>query len=129
MLDAAVEKEKSGGIAVFGANKKIALKLPYPGLQLSSGGGFNTIHNVHDENSPVKLKIEKNTKSLQFKKWFAGSKVVDEKGDPLVVYHGSSADFTVFAARQDAGRIEKTGVPKLCNCRMFFGCFSFFGQR
>lgn len=31
-----------------------------------------------------------------FNKWFKGSKVVDEKGNPLVVYHGTADDFSVF---------------------------------
>ena len=34
--------------------------------------------------------------SEQFKKFFENSVVVDESGEPMVVYHGSSADFTVF---------------------------------
>lgn len=37
-----------------------------------------------------------NTDSEAFKNWFGDSKVVDENGDPLVVYHGTSTDFTVF---------------------------------
>jgi hypothetical protein len=32
------------------------------------------------------------TRTTEFKKWFEGSKVVDERGDPLVVYHSSVAD-------------------------------------
>ncbi len=31
-----------------------------------------------------------------FKKWFGESKVVDERGRPLVVYHGASERFSVF---------------------------------
>lgn len=31
-----------------------------------------------------------------FKKWFGDSKVVDENGNPLVVYHGTANDFKVF---------------------------------
>lgn len=38
-----------------------------------------------------------------FKKWFGDSKVVDENGEPLVVYHGTASDFSVFAE-------EKLGV-------------------
>ncbi len=34
--------------------------------------------------------------SEAFKKWFGKSEVVDAKGDPLVVYHGTPRDFTVF---------------------------------
>lgn len=35
--------------------------------------------------------------SPQFKKWFGDSKVVDENGDPLVVYHGSPSKFDTFS--------------------------------
>lgn len=35
-------------------------------------------------------------KSENFKKWFKDSKVVDDKGEPLVVYHGSPNQFEVF---------------------------------
>lgn len=34
--------------------------------------------------------------SANFKRWFGNSKVVDENGNPLVVYHGSNANFTIF---------------------------------
>lgn len=36
------------------------------------------------------------TESANFKKWFAGSKVVDTKGKPLVVYHGTNSDIQAF---------------------------------
>ena len=44
----------------------------------------------------AKLWNEKGIDSPYFKKWFGKSKVVDENGEPLVVYHGSKADFTEF---------------------------------
>jgi hypothetical protein len=31
-----------------------------------------------------------------FRKWFGRSKVVDQKGDPLVVFHGTNAVFKSF---------------------------------
>jgi hypothetical protein len=40
--------------------------------------------------------IKKITDTPEFKRWFAGSKVVDGQGRPLVVYHGTLADFTEF---------------------------------
>ena len=40
---------------------------------------------------------EKGTDSKYFKKWFGDSKVVDENGEPLVVYHGTNADFNEFS--------------------------------
>ena len=42
-----------------------------------------------------------------FKAWFGGSKVVDKNGDPLVVYHGTSAEFTVFKPWQHFGTKEQ----------------------
>jgi hypothetical protein len=41
------------------------------------------------------------TDSAAFKKWFGDSKVVDEHGRPLVVYHGTAAAFSEF--RPSAG--------------------------
>lgn len=38
----------------------------------------------------------KGTESKYFKKWFGNSKVVDENGKPLVVYHGSEENFNIF---------------------------------
>jgi len=36
------------------------------------------------------------TNTPEFKRWFGDSKVVDENGKPLVVYHGTGYDITVF---------------------------------
>lgn len=55
------------------------------------------VHTIHDEGFPVKGEFKKQTETLQFKEWFGKSKVVDEEGKPLVVYHGSTADFTEFS--------------------------------
>ena len=43
---------------------------------------------------------EKGTDSKYFKKWFGDSKVVDESGKPLVVYHGSRSNFEVFEHKE-----------------------------
>jgi hypothetical protein len=44
----------------------------------------------------------------EFKAWFGASKVVDEKGAPLVVYHGSGAEFTEF----DTSKIGTLGTSE-----------------
>lgn len=36
------------------------------------------------------------TDTPEFKRWFGNSKVVDANGEPLVVYHGTTGDFTIF---------------------------------
>lgn len=43
------------------------------------------------------IQAKARTYSKSFKKWFGESKVVDENGEPLVVYHGSSSEFDTFA--------------------------------
>lgn len=40
------------------------------------------------------------TDTPEFRNWFGDSKVVDSEGKPLVVYHGTGADFSIF----DLGR-------------------------
>lgn len=48
---------------------------------------------------------EKGTDSKYFKKWFGDSKVVDESGKPLVVYHGTESDkqFEIFETGKPDG--------------------------
>ncbi len=48
---------------------------------------------------------EKGTDSKYFKKWFGDSKVVDESGEPLEVYHGTESDeaFSAFETNSPDG--------------------------
>lgn len=43
------------------------------------------------------------TQTPAFKQWFGDSKVVDADGRPLVVYHGTGAEFEAFAVQRKAG--------------------------
>jgi N12 class adenine-specific DNA methylase len=45
------------------------------------------------------------TETRAFRAWFGESKVVDEKGEPRVVYHGTGKDFSVF----DKTKTERPG--------------------
>lgn len=56
----------------------------------------------YGEDSLKQSDTTKQTQTPAFKKWFGESKVVDEKGEPLVVYHGTSSSFDVF----DIGRLN-----------------------
>ncbi len=47
-----------------------------------------------DEKEAIKAKAK--TYSPQFSKWFAGSKVVDENGEPLVLWHGGAKGIREF---------------------------------
>ena len=50
-----------------------------------------------DGNSDTRFQIAPPTDSEAFKRWFGDSKVVDKNGQPLVVYHGTKADFEAFS--------------------------------
>jgi len=48
-----------------------------------------------------------------FKRWFGDSKIVDEEGKPLVMYHGTGADIRKFdhsIAKDKEGRKRKLGL-------------------
>ncbi len=46
--------------------------------------------------NPLMLAARTQIETPEFKSWFGDSKVVDPSGRPLVVYHGTRADFAVF---------------------------------
>lgn len=45
----------------------------------------------------------------EFKRWFGDSKVVDKNGRPLVVYHGTNADFDTFKGTKILNSSEGVG--------------------
>lgn len=53
----------------------------------------------------AKDKTNIQTETPAFKKWFGDSKVVDADGNPLVVYHGTQADFNSFSNEPNGGLI------------------------
>lgn len=46
----------------------------------------------------------------KFHEWFGDSKVTDDEGRPLTVYHGTGRDFSEFSADKGEGARYKTGV-------------------
>lgn len=50
------------------------------------------------------------TDTPEFKAWFGDSKVVDAKGAPLVVYHGTSVDFDAFKERAKSMHFKMPGI-------------------
>lgn len=51
------------------------------------------------------------TETPEFKTWFGDSKVVDENGAPLVVYHGTNADFSAFDPSAQGSSGQGSGEP------------------
>lgn len=71
----------------------------HDGVTFKTSNGPEYIHipdaSVRDGVMASKRTVDQ-TETPEFKAWFKGSKVVDENGKPLVVYHGTAADFSEF---------------------------------
>ena len=57
---------------------------------------FSDLLSEFDGNRELTIKAKAKTFSKEFKTWFGDSKVVDENGEPLMVYHGSESTFKEF---------------------------------
>lgn len=64
----------------------------------SARGGRNVLASRSDDGGQV------NTPA--FRRWFGDSKVVDEQGRPLVVYHGTNGDFSSFSLDKAGSSID-----------------------
>ena len=63
----------------------------YTGETITVDGKERTVYNSNGD------RIAKSKEALEnFYRWFGDSKVVDEQGRPLIVYHGTSAEFNEF---------------------------------
>jgi diguanylate cyclase (GGDEF)-like protein len=81
-----IDKEK-----LLAAINESVISLPNPSRQTEESG-----------TEPLN-ETKRNTATAAFKKWFGKSKVVDEGGEPLVVYHGTDKYFTKFKTHEGAG--------------------------
>lgn len=78
--------------------------------QKSAGGDSNGILIESNDNVKQKFSLKEEEKKENFKKWFGDSKVVDEDGKPLVVYHGTDADFTAFDMSKGRANMDIQGA-------------------
>jgi len=83
--------ERVQGTPVEEGNEFVEEDHPRAEAGTSEGGQFVSKEGG-EAGTPVKKSVrEKQTKTPEFKAWFGDSKVVDEDGKPLVVYHGTKA--------------------------------------
>ena len=83
---------------------------PRPGVKPEAGNGPELFQSASEAGvksddaatlATAKKEWEKKgTKSPFFMRWFGGSKVVDEKGNPLPVYHGTNQNFDRFLKKR-----------------------------
>lgn len=76
-------------------NEELDAKFPeYTGNTISINGIEKSVFNNNGE------RIAKSKEALEnFYKWFGDSKAVNEKGEPLVVYHGTDKSFDTFKGK------------------------------
>ena len=76
--------------------------LLYAGLQKAMHGESQVVPIMAGALAAVQRGM-KQSETAAFKRWFGASKVVDENGKPLAVYHGTGAeeDFKAFDTRRD----------------------------
>lgn len=72
------------------------------------GRGAGPAGRAGEEGIAASLGGYRSTDQPAFRKWFGDSKVVDESGKPLVVYHGTASDFSEFK-KVDAKHIDLPG--------------------
>jgi hypothetical protein len=63
-----------------------------------------------DGNDNKAMQLYNQTKTAKFKEWFGDSKVVDDNGEPLLVYHGSGSRFNIFK-KNEQGLMFFTSNP------------------
>ena len=117
-LDYALKNDSDENVMVFYVNKKkttaVLRKAGYTITGVPNiSDGFN--HSIYDSGSPVKLRINSQTETRQFRSWFKGSKVVDKEGQPLIVYHGTPYMFTAFDTSKGRYGIYLTANKQLAS--------------
>ena len=124
LIKEAIALENNNQVGFYYLDKKRTQSIiKHEGYQLPSilnNSSSNIIIRKIDSN--VNKKIKKITQSQQFLRWFGdwqnkpktASKVVDGNGEPLVVYHQTGNDFTVFDTKHTgAGEFDSempTGI-------------------
>jgi hypothetical protein len=91
---------------------------------LGTQGKYATVGDIMDaakrEAQPIYNELEtlgdvakyetKDIPEQNFKRWFEGSKVVDENGQPLKLYHGTDADFDAFDMSKGRSTMDIQGA-------------------
>lgn len=88
------------GVATKDATGGFDYVVAFDPSQLKSASQNN---GMYDRTNPdirfrAEAPLRSPTETLAFQNWFAGSAIKNADGQPLVVYHGTNADFTAFKA-------------------------------
>ena len=105
LISRALADEKAGITGIYYINKKAAGNGAFRGA-IPTAASKSTAYGyvIHQISEKVNQKIENQTQTLQFARWFGdwqnkpenSSKVVNADGTPKVLYHQTSGDFYTF---------------------------------
>lgn len=104
---AVVAAEVSSSLHGIDINGTIAARISSPSEKEVRVSDTSKLLNIRVLDDTLGQAVSKSlTNTPEFKNWFKSSKVVDEHGNPLVVYHTTTKDFTQFSkagTRHDEG--------------------------
>jgi len=89
----------AGGVSIGGKKFKGGEFIPGDVIEKATEEEKAKVEGKGGEPAERKRKVDKQTATPQFKKWFGDSKVVDDSGQPLRVFHGTGAEFNKFTDR------------------------------
>ena len=94
-----------------GGDTAIALKIPDE-KELAGAGQTRGEPVIRSKSSGDPIAEDKVIETPEFRNWFGDSKVVDESGKPLVVYHGTGfeGELNVFKQGVENTKTENTGT-------------------
>ena len=91
----------------LGFDSFYAFELGHKNLAVYDPNQIRSVNATFDPDAATSPKLLSQSpveqRSPEFKRWFGDSKVVDENGEPLVVYHGTDQEFDTFDAEQVSG--------------------------
>jgi hypothetical protein len=70
---------------------------------------YSQFMKAHGQDQLLNPKSAKQQAKENFNKWFKGSQIVDEAGEPLTVYHGTNADFDAFDPTKSRANMDIQG--------------------
>ncbi|SFI68587.1 hypothetical protein SAMN05216206_2744 [Pseudomonas guineae] len=79
-------------------------------MRKPSGRGL-TARFVRAGDTPARFKRAAGIATAAFKSWFGASKVVNNQGEPKILYHGTGEDFTVFDQGRSGSSTRHSTAP------------------
>ena len=94
---------------VVGGDQATDTYVVWESSQIKSATGNNGDFNP--ANPDIRFKRAEGIATAAFKRWFGASKVVNNQGEPKILYHGTGEDFTVFDQGRSGSSTRHSTAP------------------